>query len=122
MKRLGVLLVLSALVVAGCNRTAERLVGSWTLSTSRTSGVKNMADLGAALTTPGSLEFNKDGEFKAEVAILSVTGTYEVHGNEVVLTSGKGQPMTLILDGDKLRMKKSFESDPDLEYTKKTSG
>lgn len=121
MRRVALLLFVALL--AGCGASSSRLVGTWvgemkpSSSKSLESGLESMASqLMGALT----LEFNDRGKYKISASLGTVgSGDYAVHGNTVTLTPDNGKkPMDMEIDGDTLRMKKDFPSDPDLVMTR----
>jgi len=77
-----------------------------------------------------TFEFNKEGKYKASIALGSTTGTYSVSGNTVTLTpdSDKDKKSNIsmnmskwTIDGDKLRSQKDFKSDGEIVLTKTSS-
>jgi len=82
------------------------------------------AGLASAIIGDITLEFNEEGKFKESVSLgAAATGTYKVSGNEVTLTPDDGKKTsTFIIDGDTLRAKKDFDSDPDLIMKRQVSG
>ncbi|AIE85158.1 hypothetical protein OP10G_1790 [Fimbriimonas ginsengisoli Gsoil 348] len=103
------------------------MVGTWKGQPSNASEGKGlvgaMQGMASALIGESTLEFNEEGKFKQALSIGSETGTYTVSGNEVRLTpdGGQGKSMTLVLDGDTLRVKKEFASDPDIVFVRQSN-
>jgi len=142
MRRLA-LLVGIAVLVAGCSHSGQ-LVGTWKgklMPPEEPTGEKDSGDIAkglgkvvtgfaSALVGEMTFEFNKEGKYKASIALGSTTGTYSVSGNTVTLTpdSDKDKKSNIsmnmskwTIDGDKLRSQKDFKSDGEIVLTKTSS-
>lgn len=120
--------VLLALLLAGCAGGNKQVVGTWKGELKPSKDAKGLegafTGLANALIGDITLELNEEGKFKESVSLgAAATGTYKVSGNEVVLTPDDGKKTTtFIIDGETLRAKKDFASDPDLVMKRQTSG
>lgn len=117
-----VLLCLLALI--GCHSNQDRVVGTWKghleAGQPQNSLESGMSALAGALVGEITLEFTGHGKVKTTIQMGSGVSDYTISGNEVtILKMGKdSKPSKLILNGDTLRSKKDFESDPVFVFTR----
>jgi len=82
-----------------------------------------LTGMASALIGNLTFEFNAEGRYKVSMNLGATSeGTYAVSGDEVTLTPDDGKKKAVfVIDGDTLRSKKNFDSDPDLVVTRQPS-
>lgn len=116
------------LVLFGCGGDRNRVVGTWkgTLQPGKPSNTLEggLGAMASAMTGEITLEFTGSGKVKTSMGLGSGVGDYTVAGNEVTITGTEkdGKPTKLVIEGDTLRSRKDFDSDPAFVFHRVSSG